>query len=377
MAPSPDLRFSLTAVDDPAALAAEWRDLETRADASFFQSWSWIGTWLATLPAGFAPLLARCGSGGESVALGIVVPSQARRHLLWRPRRLSLNETGDAGYDSLFIEYNGLLTDRRTDASLLGVALRSLAEATPRADEIVLGGIDERAFAIAAPVGWRRTLDKSLPVFSLDLVGDGIADLSRFGKNTRQQIRRARRDYETLGPIEIEAASDTAAALAFLDELKLLHQRYWQARGRPGAFARPDFERFHRRLIATCHARGEVELLRIRAGSRTVGLLYNFVYRDRVYAYQSGFDYALLPRGRPGLLCHVLAIEQHRVGGARVYDFLAGYNRLKDSLSSTATRLHWMTWQRPTAAARCEHLLLSITARLRRGSPPEATPDEA
>ncbi|UOV04931.1 hypothetical protein MUU75_17950 [Pseudoxanthomonas mexicana] len=30
-------------------LEARWRALETRSRASFFLSWCWIGTWLATL----------------------------------------------------------------------------------------------------------------------------------------------------------------------------------------------------------------------------------------------------------------------------------------------------------------------------------------
>ncbi|MDB5407804.1 MAG: hypothetical protein JWL84_2716 [Rhodospirillales bacterium] len=369
MAPFPDLRFSLTAVDDIADLAMRWRDLEARAEVSFFQSWSWIGTWLAGLPTGLTLLVARCDAAGETVALGILVASRRRRHLLWRPRRLSLNETGNAEDDGLFIEHNGFVTDRRADASLIAFALRSLAETVSRPDEILFGGVDPGALTIAPPAGWDLVVDKSLPLFSLDLGEDGLADLRRFGRNTRQQIRRTRRDYAALGPIEIEAAGHISEALAFLDELQVLHEYSWRARGRTGAFARPGFAQFHRRLITTWHERGEIELLRIRAGDRTVGLLYNFVHRGRVYAYQSGFDYGLLPHGRPGLLCHALAIERHRIGGARVYDFLAGDNRLKRSLSTTTARLDWAIWRRATPAARCERWLTSVVAYLRSRPP--------
>jgi CelD/BcsL family acetyltransferase involved in cellulose biosynthesis len=130
--------------------------------------------------------------------------------------------------------------------------------------------------------------------------------------------------------------------LCYLDQLKLLHQQYWRGRGCPGAFATPYFEAFHRALIGESWGRGEIELLRVRAGPRIVGLLYNFIFRGRVYAYQSGFDYALLPRGRPGLLCHWLAIERHRAAGASIYDFLGGDNRLKRSLSSNESELYWL-----------------------------------
>lgn len=366
MAARPELRFSLTEIADIGDLEAQWRDLETRADASFFQSWSWIGTWLAGMPAGMTPLVARCTAAGDTVALGIIVPSRRRRRLLWRPRRLLLNETGDAVFDSLFIEHNGFLTERGHDAA--GFTLRSLAQMRPFADEIVLGGVGDAALAIDLPAGW-RVADKSVPAFALDLMDAGIADLGRFGRNTRRQIRGAQQDYGALGPIEVEVARQVPEALDFLDELKRLHQRYWRGRGRPGAFASAAFEDFHRRLVTSCHERGETELLRIRAGSRTVGLLYNFIHRGRVYAYQSGFDYTLLPRGRPGILCHSLAIERHRRGGALVYDFLAGDNRLKRNLSSTTMQLHWLTWQRATPARRFEHWLASTAKRLRRRHP--------
>src|SRR5665213_3235508 len=125
MAASPELRFSLTEIADIGDLEAQWRDLETRADASFFQSWSWIGTWLAGMPAGLTPLVARCTSAGDTVALGIIVRSHRRRHFLWRPRRLLLNETGDTSFDLLFIEHNGFLAERGRDTACF--ALRSLA----------------------------------------------------------------------------------------------------------------------------------------------------------------------------------------------------------------------------------------------------------
>jgi CelD/BcsL family acetyltransferase involved in cellulose biosynthesis len=70
------------------------------------------------------------------------------------------------------------------------------------------------------------------------------------------------------------------------------------------------------------------------------------VRHGRVYAYQSGFDYALLPRSHPGLLCHWFAIERHRAMGREAYDFLAGDNQLKRNLSSATAELFWIVWRR-------------------------------
>jgi CelD/BcsL family acetyltransferase involved in cellulose biosynthesis len=88
---------------------------------------------------------------------------------------------------------------------------------------------------------------------------------------------------------------------------------------------------------------GEVDLLRITAGSSTVGYLYNFIHRGRVYAYQSGFDYAGAgAHEKPGLTCHRLAIEHYLSEGMDSYDFLAGEDRYKASLANTSTDLHWV-----------------------------------
>jgi CelD/BcsL family acetyltransferase involved in cellulose biosynthesis len=364
MAPPKDILWSISPLGDRDALAAQWRDLEDRAEPSFFQTWSWIGTWLTTLPSDIEPILARGVGEGKTVALGILVPCHRRRYIFWKSRTCLLHETGKPELDSAFIEYNGWLAHRDHAATIPALALRHLGECSDLYDEIGLGGVGAEYLAAASP-GQICLVSRSMPSFHLALQTPGIADLSRFGRNTRHQIRRALRDFSTLGPIEASAARDDLEALCFLHELKLLHQDYWTKRGRPGAFAAPHFEVFHRALIAAGWARGEIELLRVTAGSRVVGFLYNFLYRGRVYAYQSGFDYALLPRSHPGLLCHWLAIDRHRAAEAAIYDFMAGDNRLKRSLSSAQTELHWITVRNGSPRSRSYRFARWLTEKIR------------
>ena len=66
-----------------------------------------------------------------------------------------------------------------------------------------------------------------------------------------------------------------------------------------------------------------------------MGYLYNFRFRDRIYAYQSGFAYEEDPRLKPGLICHALAIERAAADSTvRIYDFLAGDSRFKRSFAN-------------------------------------------
>ena len=102
-----------------------------------------------------------------------------------------------------------------------------------------------------------------------------------------------------------------------LEQLKALHQTSWRRRGQPGCFATPIFETFHRGLISRRFRHGEIQLLRAAAGTQPIGYLYNFAYGDRVYAYQSGFDYAADGRLKPGLVTHGSRSSRPSARGSR------------------------------------------------------------
>jgi CelD/BcsL family acetyltransferase involved in cellulose biosynthesis len=136
-------------------------------------------------------------------------------------------------------------------------------------------------------------------------------------------------------------------------------------RGQPGCFATPTFEAFHHDLIRTRFAAGEIQLLAAAAGDQPIGYLYNFVYGDRVYAYQSGFDDRPDGRLEPGLVTHALAIEQAMCTGLVVYDFMAGENRLKASFASHWTEMVWLGVQGPSAVVWLDRGLAQVTSRMR------------
>ena len=140
----------------------------------------------------------------------------------------------------------------------------------------------------------------------------------------------------------LRRAESVEAAFQYLEGLMRLHAVTWNARGQPGAFARPEVLRFVRELIATGVPRGEVDLLEVSAGAEIVGYLMNFVFDGAVSTYQSGFQYRdAVPQLKPGLTCHAMAIEAARAAGHRGYDFLAGENRYKSSLANAERTLYW------------------------------------
>jgi CelD/BcsL family acetyltransferase involved in cellulose biosynthesis len=372
----------LSALPGTALLEPLWRELEQRADASFFQSWHWIGTWLDCLHPGVAAELLRVERDGVVVGLGILVRRAVRRHGFLRSRGLFLNCTGDPSLDEITIEHNGFLSERGAERDVAQSCVAFLLGQRADWDEIFLEGMRDPALVDGLSMGRARLRTLSLrPCPHVDLAvlrESGQEYVAALGRSTRYNIRRSLREYEKRGALELEEATDLARAREYLQRLRDLHQRYWEQKGEPGSFANAFFAKFHDRLLERALSSGALQLLRVTAGKVELGYLYNYVYRGRVYNYQSGFDYAGGGlHERPGLVCHVLAIEHNLRKGHAVYDFMAGDSDYKRSLSTASQMLAWQVIQRPRLKLRIEDALRRVRDRLtgREASPSAVAPE--
>ncbi|NLX95774.1 MAG: GNAT family N-acetyltransferase [Rhodopirellula sp.] len=191
--------------------------------------------------------------------------------------------------------------------------------------------------------------------------------LALLRSNSRQQLRHAlKRVGEEYGQLAVRAAGDLHHALEIFEELAALHSTTWAARGESGAFAAPQRLQFHRDWIAERFAHGEMQLLRVTAGQRTLACMMNVVYRGRVYSYQTGIQYGPLAALKPGYLAHLQAIEYNADLGHQSYDFLAGDSRYKRNLSTDANRLIWARIQKPRLKFYLENHLRAVVRRWRK-----------
>jgi CelD/BcsL family acetyltransferase involved in cellulose biosynthesis len=322
----------VSGVGDFAELGVRWRDLECRAALSFFQSWTWVGCLAADRFTD--PVLVEATEDGRTVALALF--NRVRR--LFGPAVLHLGENGSAELDCPYVEQNGVLTETGREAELTELCLRAVAARY----DLVLSGVGDAVLAAARRSAGlvRAVRSQASPFVDLAVLraagGDYLAGRSA---NTRQQIRRSERFY---GPVAVVRAESVVAGHAMLAEMAALHQTAWVARGQPGSFARPFFARFHRDLIAAGLPRGEVVLLKVSFHGTIIGILYNFHFRGRMLAYQSGFSYpAAAAQAKPGLTCHYRAIQFAMNQGIDIYDFLAGEDRYKWSLANDSHRQIW------------------------------------
>lgn len=341
---------TLDLLRDMHELQDRWLDLQRRATPSFFLTWSWIGCWLEH--SGARPMVLEARHDNKVMALALLQTSAHRSQGRFPAKCLYLHETGEAEKDRLTIEYNGILADATMAPQAIKACIEFLLHDENHGstwDELYLSGVDPHYANLFEDRGRLKLIPRARSSAAIDLDtirGSGKPYLDSLSSNTRYQVRRAIRLYEKAGEIRITPAANTETAMTYLDELKPLHIEYWAARGSRSGFAEPFFTAFHETLITRGISTGEIELLRITAGTRLVGYLYNFSYNREIYFYLSALNYEDDPKLKPGLVSHALSAQYYLDKGLAIYDFMAGDARYKSSLGNSTGELYWLIIQR-------------------------------
>jgi CelD/BcsL family acetyltransferase involved in cellulose biosynthesis len=356
--------------------AARWSDVRpawaTLAEASPYSSFfllpEWVDCWLANCAEGLSVQVLVFRDESQPVGACLVTGKNVRLGGI-PVRRIYLNAAGEDELDDTCIEYNNLLCL----AGWEGPVARALAShlAAEKWDELVLNGFCDGPplEAILAAFPECETAQNARPSYYVDLdairdSGSAYEDL--LGQPTRKHLRQNYRHYAKLGELKTQTASSEEEALSMLDELAALHQDSWTRRGQPGAFSSATFNGFHRDLIRATFGQGGTQLFRISAGE-VVGLIYAFVYRRKVYFYQSGLRYTDDKRLSPGQVANACAINRCLEAGWAEYDFLAGDTPYKKSLGTKLRSLTWVCLRRPHWKLRGIEVLRQIKAKLRSG----------
>jgi hypothetical protein len=347
-----------------------WNIVLEKSRHSYFTSWGWISTWIKSLPAESGVRLI-VGFQNDSPILAFFTGHRKYTKYGFLPSRtISLNSTGDHNFDRLYIEYNSILSDE-----FAGSFVQELLDylASLGWDEFILPGlssefVQNHALQEVASGRFHVLLDEVSNSYYVDLEkirAAGMDYMKLLSANKRSQIRRSIKQYELEGKVEAEEARTPDEALAMFAELVVMHQQEWNRRGEPGVFAGRFMLQFHQELIRSRFDHGEIQLLRIRTPSTTLGYLYSFMYRGEVLFYQSGLKYAAGNVYRPGLVSHYFAILYNAGKGMLKYDFLAGESDYKRSLSTDSTSMYWMRWIKSQPRFLVERNILALKNRIK------------
>ncbi len=329
-------------------LRNSWLELQSCSQVSPFLRWAWISAWLEGIPEKVRPFVVRFSESGRTSGLAMFATSKTLKNGFIPVRYLSLSTAADERFDRITIEHNNLLMhpgaapgarDRAVDWLLSQGKLEEFR--FPAVSDEELANTIRRCARIHGFMV--RDYAKSQHfVVDIDLVRrSGKPYLDSLSSNTRYQIRKALKGAAKLGGLHLEVARSAGEVGEFFAELVRLHQQYWREKSHPGAFADPFVTDFHARFLGSDAALGEVQLLRMSAGSTVLGYLYNLVVGDRVYSYQSGFDYRHADL-KPGIISHVMAIDHYLAGSVETYDLLEGESQYKRSLSHLSFPMYWL-----------------------------------
>ncbi|CAN5324371.1 hypothetical protein BH11PSE11_BH11PSE11_28940 [soil metagenome] len=340
-----------------------WTPLYQSAfNGAAFLSQDWIETWLETYGIDFEGSWVWWTSD-EKVVGGCLLLTRRISIAGMEFQSLFLNAAGFTSARSPVAECNDVLCVEGFDEAVADDMIALLAEM--EWDRFVLvacltDGVIKRVVT-GTPSIKTEFENKPAPYIKLLELPDGPFTTHLTG-NTRSQVQRCRRIYEsTDGPVTVSPAPDLETAMEYFEEMARMHNDRWTSKGMAGSFSNQLAAGFHRKLIRRLWSSGAVDLVCVKAGAVTIGVLYNFIGHDKVYFFQSGFAYQKNNKLKPGLLTHCMAIENYRLQGMREYDFLAGESRYKRSLETHERALFWATIYRDNRSVR----LLMLAKKLK------------
>ncbi|MFQ5563498.1 MAG: GNAT family N-acetyltransferase [Parvularculaceae bacterium] len=355
-------------VADRTAFLEAWRRLYAAADApSFYQSPAWFAAWLAGKPGGVTVYALRIEQEESPALMAAFGLSDQRRPPLIGARQACCLEFGDPARDAVYVEFNDFLVAGGVDgAELRREAAAALFLTLKEADVFVFKNarpmLMEAVGEAANAARLKACVINTTPTFQGDLAAARPAGgfLKTVKGSAQEQVSRSMRLYSARGDLRIEAAQTAEERRAAYARIKALHAATWARRGGSGVYANPAFAAFHERLMQA--APEAVSLCTIFAGDDIIGGLHNFIHRDRVLNYQSGFRYEDDNRLKPGLVSHTLAAQHYLDAGYNVYDFLAGKARYKKSLGAEGETLSTVVIERPGVRAKVRSGLKRLKA---------------
>jgi len=343
-----------------------WLHFLSQCDVSYYLSWGFIENWLITLPENVDLQLAVIYDNNEPIIAFFLGAAKNIKAHVFRSQAFFVNATGIEDIDRItYIQYNTmLLLSSRTPP------LVEVLELLPVSwEEVFFPGVQVESypgrFLFEELKGYDVSFYRefSSPFVDLQMVRDSGGDyISMLSAKRRGQIRRSYRKYQEMGPVELDEAQDPEQGMAIFNEIIALHEDTLRTAGKRRVFATEYSLKFHRRLIEKRFEHGEIQILRVRAGSESIGCLYNYIYNNRIYGYQIGLKYQSDKGLMPGYVSIIESVKHNAKLGHSILDLGAvggggGGKFYKNTLSTNENRLVWARVQKPHVKFKLENKL--------------------
>jgi CelD/BcsL family acetyltransferase involved in cellulose biosynthesis len=351
----------ITRWDDLIDHRHAWVDLLARSSANEpMLSPQWLETWWQVFGEGRSLRTVLMYQNGRLIGMA---PLLARR--VWYRgalpvRRLELLATGEPETDEIYSEYLNLISEQGQEGRVARVFVAALREGKLGPwDELSLDMLDvlsPMTRALLHELRRSRMLDRVMahkPCPYIPLPATWEAYLGQMSSSRRYFIKRTLKAFEQWAGKELvlKRASTPAELDQGFDVLVELHGKRWRSTGGLGVFSSEPFSRFHRTAMGKLLASGNLDLIWLCKGDRPLAAVYNIIWDNKIYFYQSGRCTDVPSKVRPGIAIHIYAIQDSIKRGRTKYDFLAGATRYKQQLALAQTRLIQIRAVRPGSLA--------------------------
>lgn len=380
----------ITRWDDLIDRRHAWLDLLARSSANEpMLSPQWLETWWQIFGEGRSLRTLLVYRDGRLIGMA---PLLARR--LWHRRviplrRLELLATGEDVADEIYSEYLNLISEQGQESHVARTFVAALRQGDlGQWDELLLDmldGLSPMTRALLHELRRARMLEEVTPHRPcpyIPLPATWEAYLGQLSSSRRYFLKRTLKAFEQWAGKELvlRRASTPAELDQGFDILVDLHGQRWQHAGRQGVFSSERFTRFHRTAMPKLLASDNLELLWLCKGDRPLAAVYNIVWNNKVYFYQSGRCTDVPSKVRPGIAIHIYAIQDSIRRGRTKYDFLAGDTRYKQQLALAETRLLRIRAARagsvPAAVRNLAHRGAAVVRELRRRAHDDQPPQQ-
>jgi CelD/BcsL family acetyltransferase involved in cellulose biosynthesis len=311
-------------IEDFLRLQGAWNSVLARSEAdAVFLTWEWISNWWKTY--GTGKELRVCvvsDDAGETIAIAPLYLRVRRIMKGIRVREICLLGTGG----DVSPDYLDLIVRQGRETE----AVRAILDRLKAADDwdvLNLTDMHEDSRVAGLILNIASELDltarrKACCTCPYILLPDSwekfLADLS---KNTRYNVKRRIKNLERDFTVRFYLWEDQATVPAAMDKLALLHTSRWAARGTSRSWVSPEYDSFHQSVARDFADQGWLHLSCLELNGEIAGMYYDYLYNNRIFYYQAGFDPAF-KRYSPGLVLRAYVIRKAIEDGVREVDLL-------------------------------------------------------
>lgn len=292
-----------------------------RCDHTIFSKWEWLSAWWKHLGTDKKLILLLAEENGKIFG---IAPLMYSVQTMFGLRRGKIEFVGTPHTD-----YNNfILTERKQEC--LKLFIDYLHNLTEKWDCIDLADIPENAECLPFLIKISKNLIRFHKCPYLPLPKSYENFLENLSFNKRKHIKHDTRRLEKTFHAEIVDYSQPQTCNEGMNYLFKLHQKRWQSVGFAGAFADPNFRKFHLDIAKSFSQKNWLGLYVLKLSGKPAAVMYGFQYKSKYHSYLLGFD-PKYSRYGVGNILKAYQINHFIQKGLTEFDMLRGSEWHKDS----------------------------------------------